>query len=362
MLLILAAQPTSWPSRDTGGVQQRIARTRLSDGTPIAYATVGHGPFLVHVPGWLTHLELGWALPPERAFYESLAQGRTLLRYDKPGCGLSGRPGRPYSMALELETLDAVTRAAGAQRFDLFGVSLGALVAASWTAARPERVRRLALYGGWVHGPQIAGQDVQRHVLGLIAKHWGLGTDVLTDIFAPDADAPVRKAFRGYQREAASATTAGAMLALAYQVDISAVLARIEAPTVVIHRDRDRAAPLEQGRELAELIPGARFELLSGRSHLPYVGDGDAIAALVRRFLGLASLSRGAGRTLTPRQREVAALITDGMTNRQIAVRLGITERSAESHVERIRERLAVRSRAQIAAWFTARSRPEPDG
>ena len=57
---------------------------------------------------------------------------------------------------------------------------------------------------------------------------------------------------------------------------------------------------------------------------------------------------------LTARQSEVAALVAEGLTNRDIAERLGITERSAESHLERIRLRLGFRSRAQVAAWYVA--------
>jgi DNA-binding CsgD family transcriptional regulator len=144
------------------------------------------------------------------------------------------------------------------------------------------------------------------------------------------------------------------MLALCYQVDIGADLARIEAPTLVIHRDRDRAVPTQQGEALAAGIPGARLDLLSGRAHIPFVGDVDALARAVRRFLGLPVLRRRAVPTLTPRQREVAALIAQGRSNREIATRLGITERSAESHVERMRLRLGFRSRSQIAAWHVA--------
>jgi DNA-binding CsgD family transcriptional regulator len=62
---------------------------------------------------------------------------------------------------------------------------------------------------------------------------------------------------------------------------------------------------------------------------------------------------------LTPRQREVAALVADGLPNREIAARLGITERSAESHVERIRDRMGFRSRSQIAAWHVATTGPD---
>ena len=335
-------------------VEQRIASTRLEGGPEIAYAVCGSGPFLVYAPGWLTHLELGWAVPGERGFYEALGRGRTLVRYDKPGCGLSGAATSPYSMELELATLAAVTRAVGAERFDLLGVSLGAVVAASWAAAHPHSVARLVLYGGWVQGQEIANPVVQEHVLGLIAKHWGLGSDVLADIFAPDADTAVRADFTRYQRESASAETALSMLALCYEVDIAALLPMIQAPTLVLHRDRDRAAPLEEGRRLAAGVPGAELEVLSGRSHVPYVGDVDALARAIRRFLGLPALRRSVLPSVTVRQREVAALVTEGLTNRDIATRLGISERSAESHVERIRDRLGFRSRAQIAAWFAA--------
>jgi DNA-binding CsgD family transcriptional regulator len=55
----------------------------------------------------------------------------------------------------------------------------------------------------------------------------------------------------------------------------------------------------------------------------------------------------------------VAHLVSQGCTNREIASRLSIDERSAEGHVERIRLRLGFRSRAQIAAWYVAqRDRP----
>ena len=80
----------------------------------------------------------------------------------------------------------------------------------------------------------------------------------------------------------------------------------------------------------------------------------EPLTRAIRRFLGLPVRRRGAAPTLTARQREVAALITQGATNREIGERLGITERSAEAHVERIRYRMDFRSRAQIAAWYVA--------
>src|SRR2546421_165777 len=211
---------------------QRIATTISPAGTRIGYAVTGSGPPLVYVSGWLGHLELSWALPAERAYYEALADGRTLIRYDKPGCGLSERT--------------------------------------SPEAPRP--------------GPYSIDQEL---------------------------DAP-RAAFARYQRDAASAQTACAMLELAYRVDVRDILPQVSAPTLAVHRDRDRAAPIGQGRRLADGIPQARFEAIPGRSHLPYVGDAQPLTRAIRRFLGLPARHRGAAPTLTARQPEGAALVVEG--------------------------------------------------
>ena len=74
----------------------------------------------------------------------------------------------------------------------------------------------------------------------------------------------------------------------------------------------------------------------------------------MRRGLGLPPREPGTPPTLTRRQTQVAALVAKGWSNRQIADELVISERTAESHVERIRDRLGFRSRAQVAAWYVA--------
>jgi pimeloyl-ACP methyl ester carboxylesterase/DNA-binding CsgD family transcriptional regulator len=335
-------------------VEQRIGVTNLDDGTPIRFAVTGTGPVAIYVPGWVSHLELGWALPPERQFYEGLAADRTLVRYDRPGCGLSGATDRADVVDLELEVLQLVATAVGVDRFDLIGASFGAPLAVKWAARHPESVSRLVLYGGWVQGSAVATPAVREHILGLVDQHWGFASDVLTEIFAPDADAGFRALFSRYQRESASAATARRLLAQCYAIDVAADLPRISTPTSVIHRKDDRAVPIAEGERLAAGIKGATLTALAGRTHVPFVGDGHSVLNAMRRGLGLPPLDRGTHPTLTPRQRQVADLVARGWSNRQIADELVITERSAESHVERIRARLGFRSRAQIAAWYVA--------
>ena len=336
-------------------MEQRLGSTCLPDGTKLAYATAGNGPLLLFIGGWLSHLELSWALPAERALFEGLARGRTVLRYDRPGCGLSDRPEHvDASLESELDNVAAVVAAAGVDRYDVMGSSLGVPVAIEWAARHPDTVGRLVLYGGWSRGVDIAPAPVREHVVGLVSSHWGLGADVLTDIFAPEASAGTRSALAAYQRQASSAATAADLLELCYRIDVTDSLEKVRARTLVVHREHDRAAPADQARLIAAGIPAAQVRILPGRSHLPYIGDVNALTAVIRDFLGLPALRRKAAPRLTSRQGEVAALVTQGLTNREIGERLGIDERSAEGHVERIRTRLGVRSRAQIAAWWVA--------
>lgn len=325
----------------------------------VAYSLSGAGPALLLDSGWVSHLREQLDLLSFGDFAARLAERFTVIRYDRPGCGLSERDGIDLSfdgqVAAALAVADAVADAVGAGPLCLFGASQGGQVAAAIAARHPERVAALVVYGTCASGRDLAPATVRDSVVALVRAHWGLGLKALAGAFVADPTAAEVAAFTRAQRAGASAEVAARLLEVYYDTDIRALLPAIQARTAVLHREADQGTRFELGREVAALIPGAELIPLPGSSHLFYHGDWAAVADVVLGFLteqaGRAQASSGP--RLTGRELEVADLIAEGLTNLAIARRLSVAPRTAESHAENIRRKLQVRSRAQIAAWAT---------
>ena len=341
-------------------------RYAASPAGRIAYATTGAGPPLLCDSGWVTHLRGQLGLFSFEAFAERLAEQFTVIRYDKPGCGLSDRDGADLSFDGQIAAALAVADAVGAERLRLFGASQGGQIAAALAARYPGRVAALVLYGTCASGSDLAPAEVRSSLVALVRAHWGLGSRVLTGIFIPDPTAAEVAEFTRLQRASASAEAAARLLEVYYETDIRALLPAITAPTAVLHREADPATAFTLGREVAALIPGAALVPLPGPGHLYYHGDWATVLDVVLGFLGdtggLDDTEPAGpagmpdpGPRLTRRELEVAGLVAEGLTNQSIATRLSVAPRTAEAHVENIRRKLQVRSRAQIAAWVTRR-------
>jgi len=316
----------------------------------VAYATVGTGPPLLLDTGWVTHLTGQLELFSFGAFTERLAERFTVIRYDKPGCGLSDTNGADLSFDGQVAAAVAVADAARADRFSLFGASQGGQFAAAIAARHPDRVAALAVYGTCASGADQAPAEVRDSIVALVRANWGLGSKMLTGIFIPGPTPEEVAALTRLQRAAASAEIAGQLLGAYYDTDIRALLPAVRARTAVLHREADPATRFGLGREVATLIPGAALVPLPGTGHLFYHGEW---APVLDALLGFLAEPAGPGPRLTGRELEVAALVAEGLTNHAIASRLSIAPRTAEAHVENIRRKLEVRSRAQIAAWVT---------
>jgi pimeloyl-ACP methyl ester carboxylesterase/DNA-binding CsgD family transcriptional regulator len=316
----------------------------------IAYTSQGAGPALLCDSGWVTHLRGQLELFSFADFIGRLAERFTVIRYDKPGCGLSDREGADLSFDAQVAAALAVADAVRADRFRLFGASQGGQIAAAIAARHPERVERLVLYGTCANGGELAPAEVRDSIVALVRAHWGIGSKLMTSIFVPDPSAAEVEQFGRLQRAGASADVASQLLDIYYGTDIRELLPAIQAPTVVLHREQDTAAPFSLGREVAALIPGAVLVPLPGAGHLFYQGEWEPALEATLGFLGAPEPE---GSPLTRRELQVAGLVAEGLTNHAIASRLSVAPRTAEAHVENIRRKLQVRSRAQIAAWVT---------
>jgi pimeloyl-ACP methyl ester carboxylesterase len=124
----------------------------------------------------VTHLRGQLDLFSFGPFVERLAGRFTVIRYDKPGCGLSDRDGADLSFDGQVAAALAVADAAGASRFSLFGASQGGQLAAAIAARYPGRVDALALYGMCACGADLAPPAVRDSVVALMRAHWGLGS------------------------------------------------------------------------------------------------------------------------------------------------------------------------------------------
>ena len=106
----------------------------------VAYSTAGAGPPLLCDSGWITHLSGQLELFSFASFMARLAERFTVIRYDKPGCGLSDRDGIDLSFDGQVAAALAVADAVRADRFSLFGASQAGQLAAAIAARCPERV------------------------------------------------------------------------------------------------------------------------------------------------------------------------------------------------------------------------------
>ncbi len=327
----------------------------------VAYQVTGSGPVdLILTPGFISHLDLQWESVGYRRFVRQLAAFARVIRYDKRGTGLSDPVAAVPTLEQRVDDLGAVLTAAGSTRAVVLGYSEGGPTAIAFAVRLPERTLGLILYGtaSIPPPPEIAGRF--RDAVG----RWGQGATL--EMLAPSllSRSAQLETAAALERAAASPAMAAALVEAVVRTDVRPLLPQVAVPALVIHRQRE-LIPVEQGRYLAEHIPGAEYVELDGADHLPWVGDSDAVVAAVerfaRRFAGQRRLPPAAPRprparaatgwgSLTEAERSVALLVTEGLSNPAIASRLFVSRHTVESHLKHAYAKLGVSSRVELAA------------
>jgi class 3 adenylate cyclase/pimeloyl-ACP methyl ester carboxylesterase len=282
---------------DPDSGELRVNYCRARDGVRLAYATAGRGPPLVKTANWMNHIELDWEGSILGHFFVGLAKDFTLLRYDARGNGMSDWDVEDVSLDAWVSDIEAVVNAAGLDRFPLFGMSQGCAISVAFAVRHPERVTHLILYGGFARGAyRRAKNELElqkaKALAGLIRTGWGDDSPVyrqlFSSLFMPGGTAEQLQKFAERQRKTTSAECAYRYFEITRSLDVTDLLPKVSAPTLVMHVRNDQVQPFEAGRELADGIPGARFVALQGQNHIPLAQDPSTARILeeIKLFLG----------------------------------------------------------------------------
>lgn len=259
----------------------------------IAYQVLGDGPRdLVYLSGSTSHIDVRWDSQTFSRFQNRLASFSRLILFDRRGIGASD----PVSLdALPTweewaDDLRVVMDAAGSERAAIFGVLDATPMAILFAASHPNRTTALVIGNGsakweWSDDyPEGLSHEASQTLADLVERTWGTEEFALRGSPSLATDAKELAWFAKYMRASATPRMAAAQMRF-YNVDLREILPSISVPTLVLHRREFAFAPLEQGRYIAEHIPGARFVELEGADSALAFGDPDPVLDAVEEFL-----------------------------------------------------------------------------
>ncbi|MER6510808.1 alpha/beta hydrolase [Nonomuraea sp. NPDC001636] len=255
-----------------------MTRHLTVSGTRVAYRTVGDGPGLVLLHG------TGPGSSTWNGLAERFADRNTVILPDLGGSDLVEDDGAPLTVEGLTEQLAAVIEDSGKAPVDLLGFSLGAVVALSLAATRPELVRRLIPVSGWAHTEDAYLRTALQTWLGLAGNPDAFARFSMLTAFSrrylnsldPEDLESRATYFRPHPNRLRQ-------IDLGRRVDLRHLLPGITAPTLVVGAARDGLIPVENSRELHAAIPGSSYlELDTG--HVSSVESPDDFVTLVRDF------------------------------------------------------------------------------
>ncbi len=263
--------------RDAGGKPAfEIRMASSADGAGIAWSSIGDGPPLVRAGHWMTHQELDFDNPVWSRWLDRLGRGRTLIRYDPRGTGMSDRAVDTISLDKLVEDLDAVADAAGLARFSIFAPSQSASVACLYAHRNPGRVDRIVIYGGFAQGSEVRDGEIgaaMTQAFGeLILKGWGkpnIGAmRCFSSLFMPSASEAQIQSFIDIQVASASPEWAARLRSVCATVDVTAILPQVDVPVLVAHALHDSLQPFSQAQVFARLLPNATLLSIDSGNHV----------------------------------------------------------------------------------------------
>jgi len=280
----IAGENAGAPASQPDAPHSQTIRYRASaDGTQIAFGASGQadGVPLLRASHHVTHLEMDWASPFWRPLFDALGARHRLIRYDMRGTGLSDGAGPDHDIARHVEDLASVADAAGLARFSILANLNSAAVAIRYAAENPDRVSKLVIQQGYARGRALRGDtgpsENDPFVNLLRGDGWGDPQNgymrAWMSMTAPTLTYDEATAMIGLIAAASSISDVLASRQTIDRFDARPYLARVQAPTLVIHARNDIVHPLAEGRVIAAGIPGAEFRVVESANTLCVPSD-----------------------------------------------------------------------------------------
>jgi len=215
-----------------------------------------------------------------------LASDYQVVLYDKRGHGLSDTPQAPYTIEEHIDDLIGLADHLELERMVICGVSVGGMIAQGVAAKVPERVQALVLCDtAHVIGPK----DMWDTRMAAIEKG---GLESIADMvmerwFSPEFHQFNAKQMAGYRNMFSRTPLAGYLgtCTAIRNADFTESSAKLSLPTLCVCGESDGATPPALVQSLAELIPGAQYQLIESAGHLPSVEQPVVLTKLIRKFL-----------------------------------------------------------------------------
>jgi pimeloyl-ACP methyl ester carboxylesterase len=263
----------------------------LSDGiTHYELAGPGDGETVVLVHGFSVPYFI-W----ETSFQYLKTQGYRVLRYDLFGRGYSDRPLIKNDVDLFVRQLDELADALSLGKpFNVFGLSMGGVIAAHYTARFPQTVRRLGLFdpAGFPFPYGLVSRLVQVPYLGEMVFNW-LPAAWLTDTLAADfcderlvppfvAQYLPQMELRGFRASILSTMRSGM---LENGSGIYQRVGGLDMPVLLVWGEGDTTVPFKHSAEVRAAIPRAQFHAIPDSKHIPHYEQADIVNPIIRNFL-----------------------------------------------------------------------------
>jgi 3-oxoadipate enol-lactonase len=230
--------------------------------------------------------ELGGSSESWREVIPLLATDRRVLAVDMRCAGRSEKQPGPFALADVADDLDELLRALNLEGpVDVIGAALGSLAGALLAIRHPATVRRLMMCAV---APDMAGPTraylAERAEKVRVVGMRGVAEASLANSF-PASQPAQRTAYRGIYLGNDPRAYAELSLALGRLEMAASDWGAIRAPVLVASGANDFLWPPAIGRQVAALIPGARFEVMEDAGHFPHLQAPETLVRLARGFL-----------------------------------------------------------------------------